>query len=108
MKSIFTVAMIALSAQAFAASNGSSLFLESHYGKLSVVNGKHACTLTNTTGKDLDIKRVQFDLERRVGRNRGVSVSESFDSVIYAGETKTVVSDATQVLIGRACKFLAR
>ena len=102
MKSLLTVALLALSAQSFA------FGLESHYGKLSVVNGKHACTLTNKTGSDLDIKRVQFDLERRAGKNREVVATKSVNSVIYVGETMTVVSNANQSLIGNACKFLAR
>ena len=102
MKSLLTVALLVVSAQSFA------IGLESHYGKLSVVGGKHACTLTNTTGADLDIKRVSFDLERRVGKTREVVATKSVNSVIYAGETMTVVSDANQVLIGRACKFQAR
>ncbi|WP_408098150.1 hypothetical protein ACJVC5_04275 [Peredibacter sp. HCB2-198] len=102
MKSLLTVALLVVSAQSFA------FGLESHYGKVSVVGGKYACTLTNKTGSDLEIKRVEFDLERRVGKTREVVATKSVNSVIYAGETMTVVSDANQVLIGRACKFLAR
>ena len=102
MKSLVTVALLALSAQSFA------FGLESHYGKLSVVEGKHACTFTNNTGSDLDIKRVHFNLERRAGKNRDVVVTKSVHSVIYTGETMTVVSNANQSLIGRSCKFLAR
>src|SRR3989344_1530762 len=102
MKSLLTVALLALSAQSFA------FGLESHYGKLSVVNGNYACTLTNTTGSDLDIKRVQFDLERRAGKEREIVVTKSVNSVIYVGETMTVVSNAHQTFIGNACKFLAR
>ncbi|WP_408095778.1 hypothetical protein ACJVC5_12095 [Peredibacter sp. HCB2-198] len=102
MKSlVLTVALLA-SASSFA------FGLESHYGKASMVNGRHACTLTNKTGSDLDIKRVQFDLERRVGKHREVVVTKSVNSVIYAGETMTVVSDAGHELIAYTCKFLAR
>ncbi len=102
MKSLVTVALLALSAQSFA------FGLESHYGKLSIVNGKHACTLTNNTGADLDIKRVHFNLERRSGKNRDLVATKSVHSVIYDGETMTVVSNATRTVIGRSCKFLAR
>ncbi|WPU65189.1 hypothetical protein [Peredibacter starrii] len=108
MKTIFAVAMIALSATSFAASKGSSLFLESYYGKLSVVGGKYACTLTNTTGADLDVKRVEFALERRAGKNRDLVSTKSVNSVVYANETTTVVSNASQAFIAHSCKFLAR
>jgi hypothetical protein len=103
MKSLLTVALLTLSAQSFA-----GFFLESHYGALSMVNGKHACTLVNKTGTDLDIKRVEFALERRVGKTREVVATKSVNSVIYAGETLTVVSSAGFELIGESCKFLAR
>ena len=102
MKSlVLTVALLA-SAQSFA------FGLESHYGKLSMVGGKHACTLTNNTGVDLDIKRVEFQLERLVGKHREVIFTKSVNSVIYAGETMTVVSDAGWNFSGYVCKFLAR
>ena len=104
MKSLFTVALLAMSVQAFAG----RWFLESHYGKLSVVNGSYACTLTNKTGADLDIKRVEFNFERRAGKTREVVTTKSVNSVVYAGETLTVSSGVTQALIGDYCKFLAR
>ena len=68
MKSLFTVALLAVSVQAFAG----RWFLESHYGKMSVVSGKYACTLTNKTGAKLNLKRVQFNFERRAGKSREV------------------------------------
>jgi hypothetical protein len=104
MKSLLTVALLTLSVQAFAG----RIFLESHYGTLSIVNGKHACTLLNETGSDLNIKRAEFNLERRVGKTREVVATKSVNSVLYAGETLTVVSSAGFDLIGDSCKFLAR
>lgn len=100
MKSLLTAALLVASAQSFA------FGLESHYGKLSMVNGNHACTLTNKTGSDLYIKRVEFALERT--NTREVVVTKSVHSVLYAGETMTVVSDAGFELRGYTCKFLAR
>lgn len=104
MKSLFTVALLAMSVQAFAG----GWFLESHYGKLALVNGEYSCTLTNTTGSDLDIKRVEFNFERRVGKTREVVSTKSVNSALYAGETLTVSSGVTAALIGDSCKFLAR
>ena len=102
MKSLLTVALLVASANSFAWG------LSSHYGKTSMVNGKHACTLTNKTGKDLDIKRVEFVLDRRTGENTEVIVTKSVNEVIFAGETMTVVSDAGHELTSYVCKFLAR
>ncbi len=102
MKSLVTLALLAFSAQSFAWG------LESHYGKLSVVNGKHACTLTNKTASDLDIKRVEFNLSRPGGESPEFIVSKTVNSVISAGETMTVVSDSGHMFIGNACRFLAR
>ncbi|WPU66796.1 hypothetical protein [Peredibacter starrii] len=102
MKSLVLSVALLASAQSFA------FGLESHYGKLSMVGGKHACTLTNKTGADLDIKRVEFQLERLAGKNREVVFTKSVNSVIYAGETMTVVSDAGWNFTGYVCKFLAR
>ena len=102
MKSLMTLALLAFSAQSFAWG------LESHYGKLSVVKGNYACTLTNKTASDLDIKRVEFNLSRLTGESPEFIVTTSVNSVIYVGETMTVVSDANQVYSGNYCRFLAR
>lgn len=104
MKSLLTVAMITLSAQAFAG----NFFLESHYGKLSLVNGKYTCTLVNRTGSDLDLKRVEFNLARRAGKNPEVVVTKKVDSIVYTGETISVSSGVTAAFMGESCKFLAR
>lgn len=104
MKSLLTVALLAMSVQAFAG----RWFLESYYGKLSVVSGKYACTLTNKTGSDLNIKRAEFNLERRVGKTREVVVSKNVRQVLAAGETLTVSSNATREFVGDSCKFLVR
>jgi hypothetical protein len=102
MKSLLTVALLLASAQSFAWG------LSSHYGKTSMVGGNHACTLTNKTGRDLDIKRVEFVLDRRTGETTEVIVTKSVNDVILAGETMTVVSDAGFELTAYVCKFLAR
>ncbi|WP_408098149.1 hypothetical protein ACJVC5_04270 [Peredibacter sp. HCB2-198] len=104
MKSLFTVALLAVSVQAFAG----RWFLESHYGKMSVVNGKYACTLTNKTGDDLNLKRVQFSFERRAGKSREVVETKNVHQVLAVGETLTVSSGAGRELIAGSCKFLAR
>lgn len=106
MKSLLTVAMIALSAQAFAASEG--LFLDVHYGKLSKVDGNYSCTYVNETGADLDVKRVQFNLERNVGKDREVQITKSVNNVLYAGETLSVSSGITYAVKGDNCLILAR
>ena len=106
MKSLFTVALIALSAQAFAATDG--LFLNVYSGKLSKVNGNFSCTYVNTTGADLDVKRVQFNLERNVGKERDIQITKSVNNVLYSGETLTVASGMTDAVRGDSCLILAR
>lgn len=100
MKSLLTAALLIASAQSFA------FGLESYTGETSFVGGNHACTLTNETGSDLYIKRVEFNLTR--SNTTDVIVTKSVHSVLAAGETMTVVSNATFELRAAGCNFLAR
>jgi predicted sulfurtransferase len=84
-------------------------------GWVSTINGtisgnsKHTCTLTNNTGRDLDVKRVSFKLERRAGKERDVTRTQVVNNVIYSGETSSVtLSGATGAYIGHSCQFVVR
>lgn len=79
-------------------------------GKLSGVS-KFTCTLTNNTGRDLDVKRVSFNLERRAGKgdSRDVTLTQTVNNVIYSGETSSVtLSGANGSYIGQSCQFVVR
>lgn len=103
MKSIFALSLLTLSLQS------SAFVLKVNYGKLSVENGKHACTFVNNTGRDLYVKRVEFDLVRNINVNFESVESVKFNNVIYAGEEVSVTSKAS---IGQFrafnCKFLSK
>lgn len=115
MKTLLTLALIALSAQSFA---GRWIY-ESHYGELELVDGKYNCTLTNNQNEPLYIGKVQFNFERRSGKNREIVESKNvfarndqdtanWYKVLSPGKTIVATSDATGALIGESCKFLAR
>lgn len=115
MKAILTLALVVLSAQAFA----SRWIYESHYGELTLVDGKYICTLTNTKNEPLYIGKVQFNFERRAGKNREIVETKKvfarneqdtgyWYKVLWPGKTIIASSDATAALIGESCKFLAR
>lgn len=79
-------------------------------GKLSGTS-KFTCSLTNTTGEDLDVKRVAFNLERRAGRgdSRDVTLTQTVNNVVYSGETTYVtLKGAGGNYIGRSCQFIVR
>ena len=77
-------------------------------GKLSGVSSLK-CTLTNNTGRDLDVKRVTFNLERYAGKERDVTISQTVNNVIYSGETSSVtLSGANGSYIGQSCQFVVR
>ncbi len=91
--------------------------LSASAGWVKTINGKlsgtsrFTCTLTNNTGRDLDVKRVSFNLERRAGKgdSRDVTLTQSVNNVIYSGETSSVtLSGAIGNYIGHSCQFVVR
>lgn len=82
--------------------------LDVHFGKMSFEKGKHTCTFTNTTDKDIDFKYVRFNLERRVGKDRTAVERSRIDTIVYPGETIIERSKHGAVFIGSYCAFLAR
>lgn len=103
MKLVSSLAILMISLQA------SAFVLKVNFGKLSVENGKHACTFVNNTGRDLFVKRIEFDLVRSINVNLESVDTVKFNNVIYAGEEVTVASKASAGQF-RAfnCKFLSK
>lgn len=81
--------------------------LSSTYGKLSFSGGEYHCTVTNK-GASKTYKYVVYDLERRVGKDREVTVQQRIDLAVAAGETVTVGSGISASMIGQYCRFLAK
>lgn len=90
------------------ASLSAHAMLEVHFGQMSFEKGKHTCTFTNNTDKEMDFKYVRFNLERRFGRAPMKVARERIDTIVYPGETITERSKYGSVFIGRYCAFLAR
>jgi len=91
--------------------------LSASAGWVKTINGKisgttrFTCTLTNNTGRDLDVKRVSFNLERTAGKgdSRDVVLTQTVNNVIYSGETSSVtLSGAIGSYIGQSCQFVVR
>jgi hypothetical protein len=104
MKSLIAIVAVLTSLTASAG------WVQTINGKLSGVS-KFTCTLTNNTGRDLDVKRVSFKLERRAGRgdSRDVTRTQIVNNVIYSGETSSVtLSGANGSFIGHSCQFVVR
>lgn len=103
MKKIIAIVTVLASVSAFAG------FAKTFRGDLSY-NGKFQCTFTNTTGSDLNVKRVVFNLEKTVGKidSRDVTLTQSVGSVVYSGETSTVTLATTGSYKGSSCQFVTR
>lgn len=104
MKKIIAIVTVLASLSAFAG------FVTTINGKIS---GSHTftCTLTNNTGRDLDVKRVSFNLEKTSGRfdTREVTYTQSVNNVIYTGETSSVtLTGVIGNFHGRSCQFVVR
>lgn len=81
--------------------------LSSTYGKLSFSGGEYHCTVTNSGGTKT-YKYVVYNMERRVGKDREVTVQQRIDLAVAAGETVTVGSGISANLVGQHCRFLAK
>lgn len=81
--------------------------LSSTYGKLSFSGGEYHCSVTNG-GSAKTYKYVVYTMERRVGKDREVTVQQRIDVAAAAGETVTVGSGISANLIGQHCRFLAK
>ena len=103
MKSIFAMALVTLSLTASA-----SWKLESHYGELIMKKGKYFCSLTNDTGRDLDLKYVHFHFMKIVGSDTNIIIQNRIDKILPAGETLIEASGENISLVSQTCKFMAR
>jgi hypothetical protein len=104
MKKIIAIVTVLASVSAFAG------FAKTFNGKLSG-NTTFNCTFTNTTGSDLNVKRVTFNLERRAGKgdSRDITLTQTVNNVVYSGETSTVtLQGANGNFIGQSCQFVTR
>lgn len=81
--------------------------LSSAYGKLSFSGGEYHCTVTNNGGTKT-YKYVVYNMERRVGKDREVTVQQRIDLAVAAGETVSVGSGISANLVGQHCRFLAK
>ena len=103
MKSIFALALVSLSLTAAA-----SWKLESHYGKLFTKKGMYFCSLTNDTGRDLDLKYVHFHFMKAVGSDTNIIIQNRIDKILLAGETLVEPAGVNVSHISQTCKFMAR
>lgn len=104
MKKIIAIATVLVSLTASAG------WVKTINGKISGTT-RFTCTLTNNTGRDLDVKRVSFNLERRAGKgdSRDVTLTQTVNNVIYSGETSSVtLSGANGSYTGQSCQFVVR
>ncbi|AZZ37364.1 hypothetical protein CIK05_11365 [Bdellovibrio sp. qaytius] len=81
--------------------------MSSTYGKLSFSGGQYHCTVTNS-GSAKTYKYVVYDMERRAGKDREVTVQQRIDLAAAAGETVTVGSGISATMIGQYCRFLSK
>jgi len=81
--------------------------LSSTYGKLSFSGGEYHCSVTNG-GSAKTYKYVIYTMERRVGKDREVTVQQRIDVAAAAGETVTVGSGISANLIGQHCRFVSK
>lgn len=103
MKSLLAITLVT-----FSFTSQASWRLESHYGKMFVKDGKFFCSLTNTTGKELNIKYVQFTFVKVVGNDTSVVIQNRIDKTLPSGETLVEPSGQNRSVIERDCKFMVR